>query len=112
MIGDTLTGVVGFLTLLGAAALMLRLARSTVAVMLMAAAVAAASGMEQASARRGDLTSLTEARMKLRGARMRRRRQMILALAWGSWLAIPFVAGWGREAFALAAPLWLLPNTG
>jgi hypothetical protein len=112
MIGETLTGLVGFLALLGAAALVLRLARSAVAVMLRAAEIAVASGMEQTCARRGDLTALTEARGIVSAARAGRRRQLLLAVAWGSWLIIPFAVGWGREALALAAPLWLFPNTG
>lgn len=94
----------------GAAALVLRLLRMLLRLGLRAAEVTAASGMAEISARQGDLTSLAERQEALTRARRRARVEVALALLWLAWLAVPTFAPWTREAYALAAPLWLLPR--
>jgi hypothetical protein len=62
------------------------------------------------SARRGDLTGMMERRAVERDARRARRSALFLAFVWLLWLVVPVFAGWAREAFALAAVLWLAPD--
>lgn len=105
-----LEGTVGFLALLGAVALALRFAASTGRVVLGAAEAAAASGAAETSARRGDLTGLSEARAVERRALQGRRRSIALSLIWALWLVVPLALGGVQEGWALAAPLWLVPR--
>jgi hypothetical protein len=110
MIQDALGGLVGFLALLGAAVLALRLFRAAARVVLSAAEVATSAGLAEASARRGDLTALAESRAAERVARASQRRHGLIALVWLLWLVVPLVAGGALEMYAIAAPLWLLPS--
>ena len=110
MLEGALSGVVGFLALLGAVALLVRLARSVARFALGAAETAAASSLAEASARRGDLTRMSEARQAERAARTGRRRSGLVSLGWALWLVLPLVVGGIAEGWALAAPLWLLPG--
>lgn len=110
MLEGALGGFVGFLAVLGVGALALRLFGAVGRFVLRAAEIAAASGMAEASTRRGDITALGEARAAIERARWKRRRQGLMAVAWGAWLVLPLVTRTIPEAWALAAPLWLLPN--
>lgn len=110
MLEDALGGIVGFLALLGAVALFLRTTRSVLGFVLRAAEIASAAGMAEASARRGDLTSLSEAQDALAAARSRRAWSAAIALGWASWLVVPLALGWVPEAWALASPLWIVPG--
>lgn len=103
-----LTGTVGFLALLGVVALGLRLAGSVGRVLLGSAEAAAARSMAETSARRGDLTALSEARSVVERGKARRRRALLTAAGWAVWITLPLAIGGVREAWALAAPLWLL----
>jgi hypothetical protein len=105
-----LGGLVGLLALLGAVAIVLRLLRAMGRATLRAAELAPAAGAAEASARRGDITGMTESRNAEARARAARRRDTLLALAWLAWLVLPLLLGAPLEAYALAAPLWLLPG--
>ncbi|HUE96866.1 MAG TPA: hypothetical protein VMN39_09410 [Longimicrobiaceae bacterium] len=112
MVDDFLGGFVGFLALLGGVALALAFFRSMGRVVLGAAEEAAAAGLADASARRGDLTGLSEAREARHEARAARRRSVLVSGAFAMWIVVPLALGGVREAWALAAPLWLLPAAG
>lgn len=94
----------------GVGALVSRLLRMMLRLGLRAAEVTATSGLAEISARQGDLTSLAERRAALARARRQARRDLLLSLLWLAWLVVPAFAPWTREAYALAAPLWLLPR--
>jgi hypothetical protein len=64
----------------------------------------------EASLRRGDLTALAERREAAASLRRSRARAGALALLWGALLVVPPLVGWGREVYALASLLWLLPG--
>jgi hypothetical protein len=101
--------LVGLLAAAGVAALVYRLGRSAVRLALRSAEVTATTGLAEISARRGDLTGLTERRHQVTLARRRRRLDLLRTLGWLLWLALPAATAFTREAYALAAPLWLLP---
>src|SRR5690606_17576770 len=84
------------------------LARTLVRLGLTAAEESTAAGLAEVSARRGDLTGLAERNQAARKARRQRRRDLLLALAWLLWLFLPPFLGWAGQAYALAAPLWLV----
>ena len=109
MLEETLTALVTIMAVLGAAALVVRLVRTGLRLALRAAEASAAAGLADVSARRGDLTGMMERRAAEQGARRERRGALLLALLWLLWLVVPLFAGFGREAFALAAVLWLVP---
>ena len=111
MFDGLLSGTVGFLALLGGVALVVRLVRSAMIAMLSAAEMVAASGMAEAGARRGDLTALSEGRAAERSARLSRRRSLAAAMVFLLWLSAPVGLGAAAEAYAIAAPLWLVPLT-
>jgi hypothetical protein len=110
VLDEALTGVVGFLALLGVVALALRLFRSLARMVLVAAEIASASAMTEASVRRGDLTGMAEAREAERRARVGRRWNFAATLFWVAWLTLPLAAGVAATFYALAAPLWLVPS--
>jgi hypothetical protein len=110
VLNDSLTGVVGFLALLGGVALALRLFRTLARMVLVAAEIASASAMAEASVRRGDLTGMAEAQAAERRARAVRLWTFGGALLWSAWLIVPLAAGAAGIMYALAAPLWLLPS--
>ena len=110
MLEEGLTSLVALMSVAGAAALVIRLLRSSARLALRAAEATAAAGLADVSARRGDLTGMMERRAAERGARRDRRGALLLALFWLLWLVVPVFGGWAREAFALAAVLWLVPN--
>lgn len=98
------------LAVAGAAALFLRLFRSAGRVALRAAEAAAASGIAKNSAMRGDVTRMQEGQEIERRAKAARRRATGAAAFWLLWLAVPLALGHAREAYAVAASLWLLPG--
>ncbi|MBW3629542.1 MAG: hypothetical protein KY464_09610 [Gemmatimonadetes bacterium] len=110
MLEESLTGLVTLIAVAGGAALVGRLVRSTARLALRAAEATAATGLADVSARNGDLTAMMERRAAAKEARRDRRGALLLVLLWLLWLVIPVFAGWAREAFALAAVLWLIPN--
>ncbi len=103
-------GMVGILALLGGVALFLRVMRGALSVALRAAEIATADGMAEASARRGDLTGMSEARAAIEQAKAARVRKVAVTLGWGLWLVSPLVLGWVPEAWAIASPLWLVKS--
>jgi hypothetical protein len=107
MLESVLDDLITLLAFAGGFALVLRLLRSAVRLALRAAEVTAVAGMAEVSARRGDLTGMAERRTAAQQARRARARSLALALLWLLWLALPPFLGWAREAYALAAPLWL-----
>lgn len=96
------------LAFVGGTALVVKLVGGGLRFLLRAAEVAAAKGLADVSARRGDLTELAARRGLERSARARRRRDLLVFLLWLAWVAVPPFAGWMPLAYALAAPLWLL----
>lgn len=105
-------GLAGVLALLGGVAIFLRVMRGALSLALRAAEIASAGGMAEASARRGDITGLSEARTAIARAKAARLRRGIVTLGWGLWLVVPLAMGWVPEAWAVAAPLWLLKGGG
>lgn len=110
MFEGLLRALVVVLAIVGAVALLSRAFRSTLRLLLRTGEVTAASGLVEISLRRGDLTTLEERRSQERRARLRRRRDGLLSLLWVAWLLVPIAGGWLPGAYALAAPLWLLPS--
>lgn len=105
-----MSALVTLLALTGFAALLLRALRFALRVALHTAEVTAASGLAEVSQRRGDLTALAERRAAAARARRSRGRDALRLAAWTVWLVIPAFTDVSREAYALAAPLWLLPT--
>ena len=103
------SALLGLLAAVGIVGLILRLFRSVGRLALRTAELAAASGMTESSARRGDVTRMQEGREIQRRARAARRRTAVAVAVWLSWLAVPPMVGYALEAYALAATLWLLP---
>jgi hypothetical protein len=98
------------LAAIGATALLTRLGRALLRVALRAAEVTAAKGLVEISMRRGDLTGLAERRVAERSARRGRRRELATGALWALWVVVPLFTPWALEAYAVAAPLWLLPG--
>jgi hypothetical protein len=98
------------LAAVGGAALVTRLGRALLRVALRAAEVTAAKGLVEISMRRGDLTGLAERRVAERSARRSRRRELATGALWAVWTVAPLFTPWTLEAYAVAAPLWLLPG--
>jgi hypothetical protein len=105
-----MAGVALFLAAMGVGALVLRLGRAGMRLALRVAEVTAAKGLVEISLRRGDLTALAERRTAERAARRGRGREAAIAGLWGLWLLVPLFTPWAVEAYAVAAPLWLLPG--
>ncbi|HEX6748197.1 MAG TPA: hypothetical protein VF092_12955 [Longimicrobium sp.] len=102
--------VVGLLALIGAAAIIYRLARATLRLGLSTLESASAGGLVEISIRHGDLTGMAERQEQARIARRARLRAILFALLWLALLVVPVVAGISRPVFAAAALLWLLPR--
>jgi hypothetical protein len=100
--------LLSILAVFGAAALVLRLVRSGFRIIGRLAETAAAAALAQASAQRGDLTGMQEARAVERRARSRRLAAMLSASGWLVWLLLPPLLGALPLAYALASPLWLV----
>lgn len=96
------------LAVIGVLAILRSLARTLLRLGLRAAEETTAAGMAEVSARRGDLTGLTERREAARAARRSRRFDLALVVGWVAWLVVPLIVGWAAPAYALASPLWLV----
>lgn len=105
-----LTGVVIWFAVAGVLALVRRAFGSMLRLALHAAEATAASGLADVSARRGDLTGLSERRAHQERARRLRRYELLRFSLWAGWLVVPAVAGWAPEAYLPAVLLWLLPR--
>lgn len=110
MIEQIAVGIVDLLAAVGVVALAVRLGTALGRFMLGSAEIVAARTAIDTSARRGDLTSMQEARQSVLAGKRLRVRSIILAALWTAWIAIPPFAEMAGEAWALAAPLWLLPR--
>jgi hypothetical protein len=110
--GELAGSMVGLLAFIGGAALVVRLLRASFRLALSAAEASAAGGLADVSARRGDVTGMMERRSAQSDARRARRAALASAALWIAWLVVPVYAGWVREAYALAAVLWLAPGAG
>jgi len=95
---------------MGLFALVGRLFRSLLRLGLAAAEATVVAGQIDSSARRGDLTALAEGRAQERGVRRARLLAGLLTVLWVALLVVPPVVGWGREGYAAAVLLWLLPR--
>lgn len=104
--------IVAILAVIGVAAILRGLARTVVRLGLSAAEESTASGLAQVSARRGDLTGMAERTEAAQQARRRRRRGLLVSALWAGWLVVPPFVGWAPQAYALAAPLWVLGRRG
>jgi hypothetical protein len=96
------------LAIAGVGAILRSLARTVLRLGIGAAEESAATGMAEVNARRGDLTGLAERREAARSARRYRRLDVLQSLAWLLWLVVPPFAGLAPQAYAFAAPLWLI----
>jgi hypothetical protein len=105
-----LSTVLGVLALVGVLGILARLARAGLRLGITAAEAAAANGLAEASARRGDLTALDERRRQAAELRRTRRARLAVAAGWAALLVVPAFTPWGREAYAAASLLWLLPR--
>jgi hypothetical protein len=98
------------LAILGGGALVASFFRSVGRALLRSAEVVAASAMAETGARRGDLTGMQEGRALAKAAGADRARATAVAAICGLWLAVPLALGEPALAYAVAAPLWLLPR--
>jgi hypothetical protein len=105
-----MTLFLGILALLGGAMLFLRLTAAVLRLGLALAEVAAASGVAEIGARRGDLTALADARRDHRTARRAALGHALVALLWLVALLLPPLIGWTLHVYAAASVLWLLPR--
>ncbi|HKP77412.1 MAG TPA: hypothetical protein VJT67_17915 [Longimicrobiaceae bacterium] len=103
--------VTGLLALVGAVAIVYRLARGLLRLGLAAAETGAAGAMVQASIRHGDLTGMAERRAQVSTVRRTRTLAALEVLLWLALLAVPPMAGFSRPVYAIAALVWLLPRT-
>lgn len=110
MAEGALAGVVLWVAVAGVLALIRRAFGSLLRLALHAAEATAASGLAEVSARRGDLTGLSERRAHRERARRLRRTELLLLSLWAGWIVVPALAGWTPDAYLPAALLWLLPR--
>lgn len=111
MVESALGSLTTLLAVAGGLALLYRSVGGAFRLALRASQETAASGMAEVSLRRGDLTGMIERRSLAERARRDRRRHTLLTLLWVLWLVLPLLLGGAREAFGVAAVLWLLPTT-
>lgn len=98
------------LAVLGVLALLARLVRSLLRLGLAAAEATAVAGLIEVSARRGDLTGLAERQAQEKRVHRVRLRSALRVLLWAGVLVVPALVGWGREVYAFASLLWLVPR--
>lgn len=110
MIEQLVVGIVDLLAAIGVVALAVRLGTALGRFMLGSAEIVAARSSIETNARRGDLTAMQEARQSVAEGRKLRVNSALLAVLWVLWIAIPPFLEIRGEAWALAAPLWLLPR--
>jgi hypothetical protein len=108
---DLTSGPVGGLVaVFGVLALLARLGRSLLRVGITVAEETAAAGMAEASARRGDLTTLAERRGQAVALRRARWAQLAASTGWAALLVAPPLLDVGRPVYVAAVLLWLLPR--
>ncbi|CAN5153484.1 hypothetical protein BH23GEM4_BH23GEM4_04140 [soil metagenome] len=98
------------LALLGLAALLVRLGRSLLRLLLASARSTTADGMADLSARRGDLTLLAERDEQARLLASARRLEWSRAALWAALLILPPLFGAALYVYPAAVLLWLLPR--
>lgn len=98
------------LAIAGAVALVVRLFRSVLRLGVTAAEASLAAGSVEASARRGDLTALSEGQTRTRALRRARWREFGWVGGYAALLVVPPVAGVAPLAYAASALLWVLPR--
>jgi hypothetical protein len=103
-------GILTLLAILGVLAVLVRLGRSLLRVLGRGAEALVASGLATQHARRGDLTSLAEARELESRARRRRLRAVGSTAVWIGVLTLPQVTPWSRAVYAALSVLWLIPR--
>ena len=110
-VADLTAGPVGaFVAVFGVLALLARLGWALLRVGLAVAEETAAAGMAEASARRGDLTTLAERRGQAVALRRARWGQLAVSALWAACLVVPPLLDVGRPAYVAAVLLWLLPR--
>lgn len=97
---------------MGVLALLGRLVRALLRLGLAAAEATAVAGLIEVSARRGDLTGLAERQAQEKRVHRLRLRAALRVLLWAGVLVVPPFVGWGREVYAFASLLWLVPGRG
>ncbi len=100
----------GLIAVFGVLAILARLGRSLLRVGITVAEETAAAGMAEASARRGDLTTLAERRGQAVALRRARWGQLAASAGWAALLAVPPLLDVGRPVYVAAVLLWLLPR--
>lgn len=100
------------LAALGVVAILARLLRAGFAAVLAVAERTAASGLADASRRRGDLTGFAERQQAAHASRRAARLNLALVLLWLGLLVVPPTFGVALPVYAAAAALWLLPKRG
>lgn len=98
------------LAVLGAAALAVRFFGAVTRVLLSTAEATAAETVARSSARRGDLTRMQQGQRVEERARGERGRALGAAIVWLLWLGVPLAFDLVPAAYAMAAPLWLIPR--
>lgn len=98
------------LAALGFLALLARIFRSVVRFGLATAEATAMAGLIEVSARRGDLTGLSERKAQEQEVRRSRRLAGLLLALWVVLVVVPPFTGWAREVYAACALLWVLPK--
>ena len=102
--------LLSILAALGFLALLARIFRSVVRFGLATAEATAMAGLIEVSARRGDLTGLSERRAQEQEVRRSRRLAGLLLVLWVVLVVVPPFTGWAREVYAACALLWVLPK--
>ena len=105
-----LTFLVFLLAAAGVAALVVRLLGTLFRFGLAAAEKSHGEGLVEVSLRRGDLTAFAVRQAAVRSLRRSRTRTGLLLALWAALVVVPPFVGWGREVYAAAALLWLLPG--
>jgi hypothetical protein len=110
MLTDLLVGVVSVLAVAGGLALVYRAAGGLFMLALRASQESAARVLADVRARHGDVTGMVERRDAAARAARERRQTALLTLLWIAWLVTPLFLGGVREAYGVAAVLWLVPR--
>ncbi|CAA9302484.1 MAG: hypothetical protein AVDCRST_MAG68-573 [uncultured Gemmatimonadetes bacterium] len=111
IINDLTAGPVGaFVAVFGVLALLARLGWALLRVGVTVAEETAAAGMAEASARRGDLTTLAERRDQAVALRRARWAQIGVSTLWAALLVAPPLLDVARPVYVAAILLWLLPR--
>jgi hypothetical protein len=110
MSNELLSLVLLLLAVLGFVALVGRMGRAALRLGLNAAEATAATGLAEVSQRRGDITGFMERQASGQALRRARRVNAASLLGYAALLILPPFFGLGREVYAAASLLWLLPR--